>query len=202
MEVPTLARQTLLKSVAPKGVVGSSPSASAGVAMYDKAKRKALRDTNKAKAVAYLGGQCVRCGATERLEFDHVDSTTKEAPVSTLLDCTWERLLKELIKCQLLCRPCHVAKSFEQGDVPGKPAEHGSFAKYRHHGCRCKECTEANRLKAEAYRIKTGKRVGQGLGPVPSTPEHGRRGYRKGCRCDTCKEGHREAIRAWRQNKD
>jgi hypothetical protein len=32
--------------------------------------------------VAYLGGACVECGATDRLEIDHVDPATKSFTAS------------------------------------------------------------------------------------------------------------------------
>lgn len=47
------------------------------------------------------------------LEFDHIDPVTKvEAIANCIKDAwSWDRLQTELDKCQLLCWPCHSAKS-------------------------------------------------------------------------------------------
>ena len=48
--------------------------------------------------VAALGGQCMRCGATEDLEFDHIDPEIKSFTISSSLLVPWEQLLAELGK--------------------------------------------------------------------------------------------------------
>lgn len=59
-------------------------------------------------------------------------------------------------------------------------------------GCRCSQCTTANRLYAAARR---GERIGGGLQPA----KHGNSGYTNyGCRCDVCTKGHAQADRQWR----
>ena len=63
------------------------------------------------RAQAILGGKCARCGATDRLQFDHVDPSTKTRQVSILLREAWSKVLKELAKCQLLCGKCHRQKT-------------------------------------------------------------------------------------------
>ena len=56
-----------------------------------------------------LGNKCVRCGATENLQFDHIDPKTKCFNVNP--QDSWEKTLPELYKCQLLCPPCHLEKT-------------------------------------------------------------------------------------------
>ena len=56
-----------------------------------------------------LGNKCVKCGATENLQFDHIDPKTKRFNVSP--QDSWEKTLPELYKCQLLCPPCHLKKT-------------------------------------------------------------------------------------------
>jgi len=68
-----------------------------------------------------LGGKCVRCGSTDDLQVDHIEPSTKDLSLrakhsATFWSWSWERVLAELAKCQLLCRPCHQAKS--AGEVP------------------------------------------------------------------------------------
>ncbi|MGA9018167.1 MAG: HNH endonuclease signature motif containing protein [Candidatus Cybelea sp.] len=65
----------------------------------------------RAKAIAYLGGKCVQCGATEALDFDHIDPSTKSFKISNRLNSRWSKVLAELKICQLLCRKCHVKKT-------------------------------------------------------------------------------------------
>lgn len=69
-----------------------------------------LRDTRRTECFTILGGECVRCGATDSLEFDHVNPSTKSFDIGARLTTAWETLMPELMKCQLLCKPCHVAK--------------------------------------------------------------------------------------------
>lgn len=76
-------------------------------------KRKKL---HKQKCLERLGGKCVKCGTTERLEFDHIDKTTKKYKITSGLCYSLDRLFEEVDKCQLLCKPCHIQKSIEQDD--------------------------------------------------------------------------------------
>lgn len=59
---------------------------------------------------------CNRC--TERrpstLDYHHLDRTTKEFTISRLRAVSFERLIKEIKKCVLLCSNCHRVE--EQGD--------------------------------------------------------------------------------------
>lgn len=116
----------------------------------------------KAWATDLLGGECCRCGSTERMEFDHVDPATKTANIGDVLG-RWSiaHLLEELDKCQLLCRPCHEEKSLTE---QGGPAEHGTLARYTHHKCRCVLCVEANRAYTrEAMRRYRAKKKLEGM---------------------------------------
>lgn len=71
-------------------------------------------------------GKCQRCQLQvpndERLlpafEFDHIDRKNKKASVSTLSQggCSLDELKEELLKCQLLCRPCHRIKTTDYAD--------------------------------------------------------------------------------------
>lgn len=66
----------------------------------------------RGEALEQLGGECVRCGTTERLQFDHVDPSSKLKPIILLFASGSQTLLEaELEKCQLLCISCHTRKS-------------------------------------------------------------------------------------------
>lgn len=67
--------------------------------------------------VTLLGGVCVSCGARDsevRLDFDHIDPSTKSFNVCSYILRDFARArLEATDKCQLLCRKCHCAKTFE-----------------------------------------------------------------------------------------
>lgn len=67
----------------------------------------------KMKAVKYLGGKCKQCGILAGkdlhpvcFDFHHRDPTQKEFTISKIHK-TWEKVVIELDKCDLLCAYCH-----------------------------------------------------------------------------------------------
>lgn len=78
-----------------------------------------------------LNGPCAECGSSDSLQVDHVDPATK------LSHRVWswaaERREGELAKCQVLCEPCHVAKTREENVV------HGTASRWDA-GCECALC--------------------------------------------------------------
>ena len=69
------------------------------------------REKNKAICLEYLGGKCVKCGTTKRLEFDHIKREGKKYSIGGKLSCKFDTLKEELDKCQLLCVDCHKIKT-------------------------------------------------------------------------------------------
>jgi 5-methylcytosine-specific restriction endonuclease McrA len=94
------------------------------------------------QAIADLGGKCVRCGSTERLEVDHIDPAAKVS--HRIWGWSAEKRAAELAKCQVLCRPCHHKKT---GAEKRRPITHGTASGYRR-GCRCLPCGAANRRRS------------------------------------------------------
>jgi len=79
--------------------------------------QRKIRDDRRTILRNRLGGKCVRCGSIENLEFDHIIKETKSFTIaSSLTRFNIEKLILEVDKCQLLCRPCHITKSHEEGD--------------------------------------------------------------------------------------
>lgn len=108
---------------------------------------------NRKAALEYLGGECVRCGSVEQLEFDHIDRTTKEYTIgSNVLYRRLENIKDELDKCQLLCKPCHDDKGHEVGDIG--VAEHGHITMWKNHKCHCLVCNAARKTFNKEYRKK------------------------------------------------
>lgn len=64
-----------------------------------------------------FGNKCIKCGATDNLHFDHIDPATKVAAIGELATSNgFKRCYEEALKCQLLCKPCHIQKSIDSGD--------------------------------------------------------------------------------------
>lgn len=109
---------------------------------------------------------------------------------------------------QWLCDPCQrwadvqarkqgaiaqaraVREEYEAAQLhPGaRRLEHGTLSRYVK-GCRCEQCTEANRERTRARRAAH-------AGTPAEEFRHGATGYTDyGCRCETCKDGHRVSCR-------
>jgi hypothetical protein len=90
----------------------------------------------------------------EDLEFDHIDPSTKAFAISAGLSRAWDALVEEAAKCQLLCKPCHVAKGAE--DRP--ELQHGIYYVYWYWNCRRDPCKAANAAKSAALAAKKQQR--------------------------------------------
>jgi hypothetical protein len=138
------------------------------------ARHAARRAERRAECIAYLGGRCAMCGATEELDIDHRNPAKKSFNISKYLISRWAIIEPELRKCQLLCRPCHILKTEREcpaaarmlcaaprGGSRGKAVAkwtHGSYSGYHHHGCRCEPCkTTGNAHRRDRYAKKRQK---------------------------------------------
>lgn len=71
------------------------------------------RKEAKAKVAELLGSICQRCGFEHlaALDFHHIDPTLKEFRLSDAIvrtkKYTWEQIVAEVEKCELLCKNCH-----------------------------------------------------------------------------------------------
>lgn len=75
-----------------------------------------FRRQMKIKAVDYLGGKCIKCGyfkCMAAMEFHHRDPSQKDFRISNGRSIKWERVVKELDKCDLLCSNCHKEMHYE-----------------------------------------------------------------------------------------
>lgn len=64
----------------------------------------------KQKAVEYKGGSCIHCGFDKHyaaMHFHHRDPSTKEYDWNKLRLKSWDKIILELDKCDLLCSNCH-----------------------------------------------------------------------------------------------
>ena len=143
----------------------------------------------KNEALRALGERCVNCGSTEGLQFDHADPKKKAFSLWSRTTSK-EKFLKELKKCQLLCRECHIKKTIEErGQKPAR-GTHGTLSAYPR--CGPPKCNECRRAKREWFREWRKKK---GVKPRIS-PDHGSDAmYQRGCKCDLCRRGHAEYQR-------
>ena len=74
------------------------------------------RAEKKQILVDRLGGECVGCGTTYNLQFDHIDRSTKSFNITKCIDKKWELVLAETDKCRLLCKSCHNIKTRSNND--------------------------------------------------------------------------------------
>lgn len=124
--------------------------------VYMRERRKSRRNS----LIDIRGGKCEVCGSKENLEFDHRERTTKIFNLSGChLDKSWDKIIQELEKCDLLCSDCHREHTNEQYKnceiIPhnkdkGLLATHGTPIKYSRDGCRCELCKIAKKM----YRNK------------------------------------------------
>lgn len=111
----------------------------------DKQRAAQLRHVHEKRRLALAGRHCERCGTTDELEFHHRDPAEKIS--HRIWSWSWERIAKEIEKCEVLCAPCHKAHHRAVAD-----ANHGTVSRYRR-GCRCSECREAKRLARPNVRV-------------------------------------------------
>lgn len=104
--------------------------------------------TRRAKAVDVLGGVCVNCGATNSLEFDHVDPSTKIMTIARASARSESFFWEEVRKCQLLCTDCHKEKSSVDNGV-----KHGQ-GKSGKRNCPCVPCKAKKAEYMKAYKRK------------------------------------------------
>ena len=59
---------------------------------------------------------CARCPERDPrvLDWNHIDRKTKSANISKLMTGSLERLIEELLKCEVLCANCHRKETAEQ----------------------------------------------------------------------------------------
>lgn len=115
--------------------------------------RAAYRAANKAFALEFFGNICVQCGSTNELQFDHIDRATVSFRIATAagLSKSRENLIKELVKCQLLCKSCHIEKTRVEMRGRRKEVVHGTEVGYGYWRCRCEDCKEAKSIYRRSW---------------------------------------------------
>ncbi len=86
---------------------------------------KKMQHWNKLKtmAVEYLGGKCLDCGYVGHpvaYDFHHRDPSVKEFQWNVLRKKSWNKIMTELHKCDLLCCICHRLRHINTHNWPNK----------------------------------------------------------------------------------
>jgi len=82
------------------------------------------RQKLKKQGVEYLGGKCVRCGYNKciwALKFHHRNPQEKDFDISRYITLSWNKIQKELDKCDLVCANCHDEIHYENRGVSPLP---------------------------------------------------------------------------------
>lgn len=118
------------------------------MALYMKTRREFRRNM----LIKLLGGRCKACNSSNELEFDHINPYSKSFLISgSDLDKPMDELVKEVNKCQLLCKSHHKLKTSISVLAP-----HGTYSRYAHRKmpCRCDDCKKALSVWHKSYRQK------------------------------------------------
>ncbi len=103
--------------------------------------------------VELAGSICAACGTKGTVfEFDHIDPDTKAFRLTgSDMTRSWESLLNEFFKCQLLCLDCHKKKTSEERRVALSDVVHG-LSSYTNRRCRCDICKKAHNVYMKMYK--------------------------------------------------
>ena len=73
--------------------------------------QRSREQANRAWLAGYkLALGCADCGSRENLEFDHRNPATKSLTIGKRACFSRAKLLREIAKCDVRCRPCHMKR--------------------------------------------------------------------------------------------
>lgn len=155
-------------------------------------KRRIKYQNRKQLALQKLGGKCIKCGVTEKLEFDHKNPGTKVIEVGGFRDYSDKKFWEEVAKCQLLCEKCHEDKTIQDLGYQRAKGNHGTVSSYRY--CKCDLCKAAKSKYSHEYAVKTGRYKG-----TKKVAIHGSSTMYcyHACRCELCRKAHSENCRKY-----
>lgn len=153
------------------------------------------------ECISRLGGKCVLCSSLDALQIDHINPLSKSFDLSQNWTSYGSLIFEEeLVKCQVLCKPCHQVKSGLEASLRNKKDRnecHGSLSQYVRYGCRCDKCKLCHKVWK---RSRSGKTVWKERAETALCGTDSRY-TRHGCRCDLCRRAHAQAAKDYRQKK-
>ena len=86
----------------------------------DPEKQRTAQKINKHKqrlerrSVLLKDKKCIDCGNDDPrvLEFHHRDPNEKESAIAAVLSSSWEKILSEVVKCDVICANCHSIRHY------------------------------------------------------------------------------------------
>jgi len=105
---------------------------------------------NRRKAF-FENKKCTECGSIVDLELHHVNP--KDKTDHRIWSWSKERQEKELKKCIVLCKECHLKITIKEKTTP---VIHGNSNTYKRSKCRCDLCTEAAKIYQREWRKNRG----------------------------------------------
>ena len=103
-------------------------------------------------ATKRLGGKCLRCGAKNNLEFDHINPDSKIFVIARLNTVSYDKFVQEVEKCQLLCRVCHTNKTLKELNRVSARGTHGTLSSYKY--CHCRVCKDVHNAYCKKWKRK------------------------------------------------
>ena len=119
---------------------------------------KERRNARRQVLIEMSGGKCKNCGSQDSLEFNHIDRKSKSFTLSGAgLDTSWEKIILEWQKTELLCSQCHLehtrmlykTQQINSWNKNLHPFIHGTVRCYQETKCKCEECKKAKKLYRE-----------------------------------------------------
>jgi hypothetical protein len=99
-----------------------------------------------------LGGCCRICKTKEKLELDHIDPNSKSFEISQIWNYRKEVFNKEIEKCQILCKKCHIEKTLIDNNKISAKNTHGTLSSLRY--CKCGLCKKAKSEYMKVWKLK------------------------------------------------
>jgi len=129
----------------------------------DKQREFQARRARNRRAEFFSGKKCALCDSDKKLELHHLDKEKKDS--HRIWSWSQERIDKEVSKCAILCRSCHIELHAEEKRTPIK---HGTDSAYIGKGCRCELCKKAHSLVKKDYLDRVKIRKETGILPKPN----------------------------------
>lgn len=101
------------------------------------------------RALFFRDKHCRTCKSEEDLTLDHIDPSQKWK--HRIWSYTWEKIMKEAAKCQVLCQSCHLKKTAVDISTMRKKS-HGTKDGYDKYHCRCGGCMKFMPFSGDEYR--------------------------------------------------
>ena len=114
-----VAKQELYRKANPEKVLARVRAYRAADPERLRVRARRYRERIRAELARHLGEKCVECGATEGLQLDHIDPSTKSERLKgrpgkhggSIVDLPKSEMWAEVVFCQLLCTEHHREKT-------------------------------------------------------------------------------------------